>query len=206
MNRQGWLGFADVAARCVAARRLRGAARGLALTFLLAFLFFFPLAPAAAHDAIESFAPAEGAVVAEAPAAVKLTFNNTPIALGAAVQVTDGSGTDQAEGPVVITDNVASQAVKTSAPAGRYTVTWRVVSSDSHPIEGQYTFIAGDSPGSSSSLAAVPAAPSTPASETALPVATTWALVASGAVAVASLLLMDWYVRLRLPRGSGSPS
>jgi methionine-rich copper-binding protein CopC len=201
MNLQGSLGLFDPAVRFVAGRRLWVAVRGLALSAVLALLFFTPVAPAAAHDAIESSEPAEGSVVAAVPAAVKLAFSNTPIALGASVQIKDENGVDQAEGRVVITDNVVSQPVKAGAPAGTYTVTWRVVSSDSHPIEGQFTFMSGPSP-----TAAAPAAPSTAGSETQPSAGAGWALGAGGAVLVAGLLATARSVRRRLLAGSGGPS
>jgi methionine-rich copper-binding protein CopC len=205
MNLQGSLGLFDPAVRFVAGRRLWVAVRGLALSAVLALLFFTPVAPAAAHDAIESSEPAEGSVVAAVPAAVKLAFSNTPIALGASVQIKDENGVDQAEGRVVITDNVVSQPVKAGAPAGTYTVTWRVVSSDSHPIEGQFTFIAGDTSGPSPSTAA-PATTPTAGSETQPSAGAGWALVAGGAVLVAGLLATARSVRRRLLAGSGGPS
>ena len=42
-----------------------------------------------------------------------------------------------------IVDNHVTQDVKPDAPSGKYTVVWRVVSSDGHPIEGTFTFTAG---------------------------------------------------------------
>jgi hypothetical protein len=63
-------------------------------------------------------------------------------------------------GPAQLPNHVA-QAVKAGGPAGRYTVTWRVVSSDSHPIEGRFTFTvtgtAGASPSPTSPVSAPPA-------------------------------------------------
>ncbi|WLQ08452.1 copper resistance CopC family protein [Arthrobacter oryzae] len=99
-------------------------------------------APASAHDAAESSSPAQGATVAAPPETVSVTFNKAPLALGSQFQVKDAAGTDWAEGPVEIVDNVASQKLRTGAPAGEFTVLWRVVSSDSHPIEGTFTFTA----------------------------------------------------------------
>ena len=95
-----------------------------------------PLAPASAHDAAESSSPAQGATVATPPEQVSVTFNKNPLALGSQILVNDAAGTNWADGAVEIVDNVASQKLKAGAPAGAYTVVWRVVSSDSHPIEG----------------------------------------------------------------------
>jgi hypothetical protein len=104
--------------------------------------------------------------VATPPEKVSVTFNRDPLALGSQFQVKDAAGTNWAEGPVEIVDNVASQKLRPGAPAGEFTVVWRVVSSDSHPIEGTFTFTAtaaaqgsGDTastPGSSTTAGEVP--------------------------------------------------
>ena len=114
--------------------------------------------PAAAHDAAESSTPADGASVAVPPEQVSVTFNKTPLGIGAAFSVKDAAGTEWAEGPVEIVDNVASQKLRAGGPAGEYTVAWRVVSSDSHPIEGTFAFTAA-----SAAQAAAPAGSPTPA-------------------------------------------
>ena len=108
----------------------------------IAAAVLFAAAPASAHDAAESSSPAQGATVATPPEEVSVTFNNDPLALGSQIQVKDAAGTNWAEGPVEIVDNVASQKLRAGAPAGQFTVLWRVVSSDSHPIEGTFTFTA----------------------------------------------------------------
>jgi methionine-rich copper-binding protein CopC len=98
--------------------------------------------PAAAHDAAESSSPAEGASVPVPPEKVSVTFSNNPLGIGSAFSIKDASGAEWADGAVQIVDNVASQKLKAGAPAGQYTVAWRVVSSDSHPIEGTFSFTA----------------------------------------------------------------
>lgn len=100
-------------------------------------------APAQAHDSLESSNPADGSTVSAMPAKIELTFDHTPIAINSIVRVEDATGTDQADGPVQIVDNQVSQPVKPGAPEGKYTLVWRVVSSDGHPIEGTFTFTAG---------------------------------------------------------------
>ncbi|MBT2537406.1 copper resistance CopC family protein [Arthrobacter sp. ISL-69] len=136
------------------------------LSALLGALFFAAAvlsaaAPASAHDAAESSSPAQGATVATPPEKVSVTFNNDPLALGSQIQVKDAAGTGWAEGPVEIVDNVASQKLRAGAPAGQFTVVWRVVSSDSHPIEGTFTFTAAA--GAAGSGTAGPGSSTTPA-------------------------------------------
>lgn len=97
---------------------------------------------ASAHDELSSSNPEAGATLEEVPEVIELTFTNVPATIGSQVQVLDGAGEDWAEGDVSITDAVATQAIREGAPAGTYTVNWRVVSSDSHPIEGTFEFTA----------------------------------------------------------------
>lgn len=57
----------------------------------------FLVAPAAAaqpHDVLESSDPASGSTVYTVLAKIGLTFDQTPIAIGASVRVEDPSGTD----------------------------------------------------------------------------------------------------------------
>ncbi len=141
-----------------------------ALAFASALLF--SAAPASAHDVAESTTPANGASVAVVPASVSITFNNRPLAIGSGVTVTAG-GENWADGPVEIIDNQAVQKLREGAPAGEYTVVWRVVSSDSHPIEGTFTFTAAA--GATSASGSAVASPSASASSAAVPTAGTGA-------------------------------
>lgn len=138
---------------------------GLLTRFLLALaaaaFLMVPAAAAQAHDVLEATDPANGSTVATVPAKIGLTFDHTPIAINSIVRVEDATGTDQADGPVSIVDNHVSQAVKPDAPEGTYTVVWRVVSSDGHPIEGKFTFTAG-------AATATASASPTPSSSTAV--------------------------------------
>lgn len=95
---------------------------------------------ASAHDELVSTTPAEGTTIDVLPPSLELAFSNVPSGIGAQVQVLDEAGEDWADGPVQIVDRTATQALRSGAPAGEYTVNWRVVSSDSHPIEGTFAF------------------------------------------------------------------
>lgn len=134
-------------------RQLQSALLGAAI---LTAALLGAVAPASAHDAAESTSPASGATVAAPPEKVSVTFNKNPLALGSQMLVNDAAGGNWADGAVEIVDNVASQKLKPGAPAGAYTVVWRVVSSDSHPIEGNFTFTATAGAAGSTAAAAVP--------------------------------------------------
>lgn len=112
------------------------AAIGLAFAVLLAG----PAGPATAHDELAGSSPSSDSVVDVAPPEVVLTFTNPPSGIGAAIIVSDSSGTVWSEGPTQVVNNTAIQPLKAGAPADTYTAQWRIVSSDDHPIEGIYSF------------------------------------------------------------------
>jgi methionine-rich copper-binding protein CopC len=134
-------------------RQLLGVLLG---TLVLAAALLGAIAPASAHDAAESSSPAAGTTVPAPPEKVSVTFNRNPLALGSQIAVNDAAGNNWADGSVEIVDNVAAQKLKPGAPAGEFTVVWRVVSSDSHPIEGSFKFTAT---AAAAGAAAVPANP-----------------------------------------------
>ena len=136
----------------------------LTLTLTVAALAW-PAAPASAHNALESTDPADGSTVGTLPDAVVLTFNLPALSLGSAITVTGPAG-DVAEGKPQFVNDTVSQPVRAGAPAGAYTVVWRVTSADGHPISGTFRFTAtsggdgGTAPSAtpSSAVAAAPAA------------------------------------------------
>jgi methionine-rich copper-binding protein CopC len=188
-------------------------------SFVLAAALLGLAGPASAHDAAESSSPAQGATVATPPETVSVTFNNNPLGIGSQFSVKDATGAEWADGAVEIVDNVASQKLKGGAPAGAYTVSWRVVSSDSHPIEGTFGFTAsaaasGAAPTTgSTSAAAVPSmataqpgitANPLPAQDTSQPFP--WSLVIFAAVAVGLLLAIGILAKRRLGAGGEEDS
>lgn len=97
--------------------------------------------PAAAHNVLLSTDPASGTTVERVPAAVVLTFDNPAIAMGTQLVITGPSGQVQ-QGAARLVDNTVSQDLQGGAPAGTYTVQWRVTSIDGHPVGGTFTFTA----------------------------------------------------------------
>lgn len=131
--------FRGIGAHCLplVLRRLPSV---LLVVVACALVFLGLAAPASAHDDLASSSPQDGATVETAPTELVLTFTNTPSGIGADVTITDTAGTEWSDGAVSVINNTAVQALKPGTPAGTYTVQWRVVSSDSHPIEGTLTF------------------------------------------------------------------
>lgn len=118
---------------------------------VLVAVFLLPVVPAAAHDAVTGTNPEDGQSLDAVPEAIEVSFTATPLAMGSEIQIKDAAGMNWTEGGVEIDGNMAVQPVNPAAPAGEYTVTWRVVSSDSHPIDGSFSFTATEGAGASSS-------------------------------------------------------
>ncbi|AXJ09669.1 copper resistance CopC family protein [Arthrobacter sp. PM3] len=180
--------------------------------FVLAAVLLGAVGPASAHDTAESTSPAAGATVATPPEKVSVTFDHNPLALGSQILVNDAAGTNWADGPVEIVDNVAAQKLKAGAPAGLYTVQWRVASSDGHPIEGTFTFTA-----TAGSTGGATAAPAVPTAGTAQPGTTQapapapeetpsipWSVMIFVAVAVGILVALGLMAKRRLTPGPDS--
>ncbi|MGR4881726.1 copper resistance CopC/CopD family protein [Streptomyces sp. LARHCF249] len=118
----------------------------LVLAALLATLFT-AATPASAHAALTASDPADGAVVATAPAQVTLSFSEQ-VALGDdSIRVLDPQGkrVDTGELRDMCSGNTIryGTALHSGLPNGTYTVAWQAVSADSHPISGAFTFSIG---------------------------------------------------------------
>ncbi|MGI5205985.1 copper resistance CopC family protein [Spirillospora sp. CA-108201] len=109
--------------------------------------------PASAHTGLTSASPAKDSTVA-APSQIVLTYAD-PVRLPRVV-VTDGSRRQYQAGSARAVDNKVTQAVNGTLPNGQYTVGWRVVASDGHPVEGSFTFTVQGSTGAAQPPAPAP--------------------------------------------------
>jgi methionine-rich copper-binding protein CopC len=125
---------ADAVARSAAVRLSAGLA-----ALLLAVA---PAAPATAHAALVSSSPPDGAVVETLPDAVELTFSEA-VATPAYVVVTDPHGRTVSAGEAQVTDASVSQPTRQSDEQGEYSVDYRIVSADGHPVTGNLRFTVG---------------------------------------------------------------
>ncbi|TDD04823.1 copper resistance protein CopC [Nonomuraea deserti] len=144
------------------------------LAAILAALLVSGAAPALAHDALKSSSPARGAEV-KALDEVELEFTAK---VRMPFVIVRGPGDDQHQlGKPELDGAVVRQAVKAPLPDGKYTIAYRVVSSDGHPIEGEIPFrvegaeTPSPSPGEETATSAAPAPASSVASEPAAPAA-----------------------------------
>jgi copper transport protein len=117
---------------------------------LLALLGGFLLAglgtagPALAHATLVATDPAEGARLDTPPDEVILQFSEG-VSLGAGyarVQTGDGERVDT--GAAEVEDGVLTIPLRADLPDAGYLVSYRVVSADSHPISGTFSFVVGN--------------------------------------------------------------
>ena len=102
-------------------------------------------APARAHAFLDHASPAVGSSLPTAPAAVTLWFTQDLEPAFSSVTVTDASGQRVDLGNARSLPGHADElqiGVK-PLPPGSYTVTWRVLSVDTHTTEGSFTFTVG---------------------------------------------------------------
>ncbi|MGW5368776.1 copper resistance CopC/CopD family protein [Streptomyces sp. NPDC004009] len=100
--------------------------------------------PASAHAALTGSDPAQGVVVDKAPTQVSLTFSEKVAMSDDSLQVLDPRGRKvQAGPPVNVSGTTYAVKLKSGLAKGTYTVGYQVVSADSHPVAGAYTFSIG---------------------------------------------------------------
>lgn len=100
--------------------------------------------PAFAHATLDDSAPKNGARLEEPPKEVTISFSESVEASQGAVRVYDSEGERLDSGKVSHRGAATVVAPLPKLPDGGYVVTWRVISADSHPIRGAFTFLVGD--------------------------------------------------------------
>lgn len=121
------------------------ARRLVALLGLLAVALLLVPGTASAHAVLQSAEPRSGAVVQTAPPWVRVQFNEPVEAAFTPLMVYDRAGNRVDKGDARIDPGDASAVIVglQSVPEGFYTVSYRVTSTDGHPIEGAYGFSVG---------------------------------------------------------------
>lgn len=100
--------------------------------------------PVSAHAALTGSDPQQGSVVQEAPDQVSLTFSEKVAMSDGSVRVYDPKGKEADTGEVTdLGGNSYAVGLHSGLPDGTFTVTYQVVSADSHPVSGAFTFSVG---------------------------------------------------------------
>ncbi|MQS08094.1 hypothetical protein FNX48_013170 [Streptomyces sp. IF17] len=113
----------------------------LALSALLAVVI--GAGPAAAHASLTGSTPERDAVLEEAPTGVELTFSEEVGVSDDSIRVLDPTGERIDDGEVIGGSGAYAVGLGPDLPDGTYTVVWQVVSADSHPVGGAFTFSIG---------------------------------------------------------------
>ncbi|WP_198020173.1 copper resistance CopC/CopD family protein [Nocardioides sp. J54] len=114
----------------------------LVLLAVAALLVVGSPSPAQAHARPVGTYPADNEVVPEAPTELSVTFNE-PVTLAAAGNQVLGPDGAEVASSFSVRDRVLTISLEEALPDGTHVVTWRVTSSDSHPVAGAWTFAVG---------------------------------------------------------------
>ncbi|WP_460916908.1 copper resistance CopC/CopD family protein [Plantactinospora veratri] len=119
-----------------------------------------PARPAAAHAAVVGTVPQQQAVLGFSPTEVTITFSEPVALVPGRAQVLAPDGKRINDGEASVRDATLRIPIRVAdRPLGSYLVSYRVISADSHPVAGSYTFAVG----------AASATPPEPADETVRP-------------------------------------
>ena len=99
-------------------------------------------APAAfGHATLQESTPGNNSIVRQSPPDVTLQFSEAVETAFGSIRVFDCGGTRVDSGKVARpSDSSVAVEIDRRLPAGTYTVTWRVISADAHPVAGAFTF------------------------------------------------------------------
>jgi methionine-rich copper-binding protein CopC len=97
--------------------------------------------PAFAHNVLVGSDPARGAQLAAGPTSVVLSFN-APVQTGPneITVVGPGGGHWEQTANATVDGDTVSTSVAPLGPAGLYTIGYRVISADGHPVQGAVQF------------------------------------------------------------------
>ncbi|MCX4474073.1 Copper transport protein YcnJ precursor [Micromonospora sp. MW-13] len=133
-------------------RRLARVAALAGLLVTVVALLLAPATPASAHAVLVSSSPAASAVVPSGPAEVVLTFSEPVRKVAGKIRIIAPDGARADRGEPSFEGGVVTVPVDPSAGRGTYLISYRVISADSHPVSGAFTYSVG--------------APSTPPTDT----------------------------------------
>lgn len=122
----------------------------------------FSAGQAAAHARLVGSDPEDGATLDEAPAEVVLELSEAVQQEFTQVAVLDADEGHHETGEPVVAGSTVTQAVD-ALSAGEYRISYRVVSSDGHPVTGTLTFTVAASDGSGAESPAAPEQTQSPA-------------------------------------------
>lgn len=126
--------------------------RGVATALGMLILGVLGSGIAAAHTALASSDPAKDATVTAPPPAIELTFTEDVNPAFANVAISSEDGRQWVSGSPRVQGRRVTSTMGPDRPGdGVYTVGYRVVSADGHPVTGSYTFTIAGAPAEATS-------------------------------------------------------
>ncbi|WFF03212.1 copper resistance protein CopC [Micromonospora sp. WMMD964] len=116
-------------------------AAGLLVT--VGALLIAPATSASAHAVLQSSSPAASSVVPSGPSEVVLTFSESVRKVPGKIRVIAPDGSRADRGEPAFDNTVVTIPVSPDAGRGTYLVSFRVISADSHPVSGAFTYSVG---------------------------------------------------------------
>ena len=189
---------------------LSTATRRVALSAILAVFFALLFAsPAAAHAELVNISPANGAQLTRPPNAVRMTFTESVNLVEDGIRLVDHVGAAVPTPDPTVDGRTVTWPMPANLPEGPYVVTWRVVSSDGHPVSGAFSFGVGTAaavpPGSATSTETTTTSVNTVASGSTAP----WPVIVirlAGYLAFALFAGVAAFVLLCAPGTSNNPT
>ncbi|MEU8220333.1 copper resistance protein CopC [Micromonospora taraxaci] len=116
-------------------------AAGLLVT--VGALLIAPATSASAHAVLQSSSPAASSVVPSGPSEVVLTFSESVRKVPGKIRIIAPDGSRADRGEPAFDNTVVTIPVSPDAGRGTYLVSFRVISADSHPVSGAFTYSVG---------------------------------------------------------------
>lgn len=124
--------------------RRRLAARAGAAAFATLALLLAVAPAASAHATVVATSPGGGSVLASAPASVGVSFDEAVTVSADSLRVFDPAGVRvDVGGAAHAGGDAVAVRLRAGLVRGTYVVAWHVVSADSHPVQGAFTFSIG---------------------------------------------------------------
>ncbi|MFJ5544228.1 copper resistance CopC family protein [Micromonospora chalcea] len=142
--------------------RTRTVSALLAALFTAALLLV-PATPAAAHNSLQEATPARDARLTSAPTQVTLRFMQRLNPAFTTITLRDSTDRQVPASAPAVDGATGTVTIEEPLANGTYTVAYRVVSRDGHPVQGSYRFTVAD-PAAPPAAVPSPAAPSPAAS------------------------------------------
>ncbi|MEW2383852.1 copper resistance CopC family protein [Micromonospora sp. NPDC047707] len=144
---------------------------GLAAALTVAALLLVPAAPAAAHNTLKAATPAKDARLTEPPTQITLEFMQKLNPSFTTITLSDAAQQKVPTSEPAVTGTKGAITIDQALTNGAYTVAYRVVSADGHPVQGSYRFTVADPTAGPAATAPPTPATSAPAAPSASPAA-----------------------------------